>query len=81
MKRYRRIFTIVIDSLGIGSMDDSEEYGDINVNTFKHIWDTQNGLNIPNLRRLGLGNLCDITNDEVMGYALKLKEASVVKIL
>ncbi len=79
MKRYRRIFTIVIDSLGIGSMDDSEEYGDINVNTFKHIWDTQNGLNIPNLRKLGLGNLCDITNDEVMGYALKLKEASVGK--
>lgn len=79
MKRYRRIFVIVIDSLGIGPMDDSKEYGDIGVNTFKNVWNSQNGLNIPNLRRLGLGNLCDITNDDVMGYALKLKEASVGK--
>ncbi len=79
MKRYRRIFVIVIDSLGIGPMDDSKEYGDIDVNTFKNVWNSQNGLNIPNLRRLGLGNLCDITNDDVMGYALKLKEASVGK--
>lgn len=29
MKKYKRIFTIVIDSLGIGEMDDSKEYGDI----------------------------------------------------
>ena len=37
MKRYNRIFTIVIDSLGIGAMDDSKEYGDINVDTLGHI--------------------------------------------
>lgn len=27
MKRYKRIFTVVIDSLGIGAMDDAEKYG------------------------------------------------------
>ena len=37
MKRYKRIFTVVIDSLGIGAMDDAEKYGDIGVNTLGHI--------------------------------------------
>ncbi len=35
MKKYKRIFTIVIDSLGIGEMEDAKEYGDINVDTFR----------------------------------------------
>ena len=33
MKKYKRIFTIVIDSLGIGAMEDSEQFGDKGVNT------------------------------------------------
>jgi len=37
MKKYKRIFTIVIDSLGIGAMPDSEKYGDVGVNTLLHI--------------------------------------------
>lgn len=35
--KYRRIFTIVLDSLGIGAMPDSEKYGDIRVDTLGHI--------------------------------------------
>ena len=33
MKKYKRIFTIVIDSLGIGAMDDAEKYGDTGADT------------------------------------------------
>ena len=34
------------------------------------------GLEIPNLRRLGMGNLCGVTEDEAKGYARRLNEAS-----
>ena len=34
MKEYKRIFVIVMDSLGIGAMPDSEKFGDIGVDTF-----------------------------------------------
>ena len=37
MKKYKRIFTIVIDSLGIGEMEDSKQYGDIGVDTLGNI--------------------------------------------
>jgi phosphopentomutase len=79
MKRYKRIFTIVIDSLGIGEMPDSSLYGDKGVNTFNHIWESRGGLHIPNLRYLGLGNLTGVTQDEAMGYGIKLGEASIGK--
>ena len=38
MQRYKRIFTIVIDSLGIGAMADSEKFGDVGVNTLPITW-------------------------------------------
>ena len=63
MRKYNRIFLIVLDSLGIGAMADSEKFGDVGVNTFGHIWESQGGLEIPNLRRLGMGNLCGVTED------------------
>ena len=37
MKKYKRIFTIVLDSLGIGAMKDSEKFGDIGVDTLGNI--------------------------------------------
>ena len=37
MSKYKRIFVIVIDSLGIGAMPDSEKFGDVGVNTLGHI--------------------------------------------
>ena len=37
MGKYKRIFTIVLDSLGIGEMKDSPQYGDVGVNTLGHI--------------------------------------------
>lgn len=78
MKQYKRIFVIVLDSLGIGEMPDAEEYGDKGTNTLGHIWDYQKSLNIPNLRKLGLGNLLG-KNDQNIGYSVKLAEKSVGK--
>ena len=78
--RYKRIFLIVLDSLGIGAMPDAAEYGDAGTNTFVHIWERMQGLEIPNLRKLGMGNLCRVTEDkETLGYRLRLKEASTGK--
>ena len=83
MKRYKRIFTIVIDSLGIGAMDDSKEYGDINVDTLGHIAESVDSLNIANLQRMGIANLHKIKHvasiENPLGYQMKLKEASVGK--
>lgn len=60
MKKYKRIFAIVLDSLGIGEMDDSPNYGDCGVNTLGHIAENVEKLNIPNLQKLGIANLCDL---------------------
>ena len=57
MKEYKRIFVIVIDSLGIGAMPDSEKFGDIGVDTFGHILERMRTLDIPNLRKLVMLNL------------------------
>ena len=58
MQKYKRIFTIVLDSLGIGEMKDSPKYGDEGVNTLRHIAERTTDFNIPNLQKLGIANLC-----------------------
>ena len=52
MKKYNRIFVIVLDSLGIGAMPDSERFGDTDVDTFGHILERMQTLDIPNLTRI-----------------------------
>ena len=83
MKKYNRIFTIVIDSLGIGAMEDAKQYGDIDVDTLGHIAESVESLNIPNLQKMGIANLHKIKHVESvenpLGYQMKLKEASVGK--
>ena len=78
MKRYKRIFLIVLDSLGIGQMPDAKEYGDEGVNTLGNIWKIKKDLHIPNLRKLGLGRLM-AKDDKTLGYYMSLKEKSVGK--
>ena len=46
MGRFKRVFVIVMDSLGIGAMPDSEEYGDSGVDTLGHIAEARNGIKI-----------------------------------
>lgn len=57
MGKYKRIFTIVIDSLGIGAMPDAEAFGDAFVDTLGHIAERMDEFHIPNLQKLGLANL------------------------
>ncbi len=52
----KRVFLIVLDSLGIGEMPDSAEYGDVGVNTLKSISKSEK-FNITNLKKLGLFNI------------------------
>ena len=57
MYRYKRVFLIVMDSLGIGAMPDSDKFGDFGVDTLGHIAEKMDSFTIPNLRRLGMANL------------------------
>ena len=57
MKNYKRVFVIVLDSLGIGKTHDSEKFGDIDVDTLGHVSESVENFNIPNLQKLGLANL------------------------
>ena len=83
MKRYKRIFTIVIDSLGIGAMPDAREYDDEGTDTLGHIDDHMDPFHIPNLAGLGLTGLHPLNHAETVaepaGYYGRLLEASVGK--
>lgn len=57
MSAYKRIFVIVLDSLGIGALPDSENFGDVGVDTFGHILDKMETIEIPNLAKIGMLNL------------------------
>lgn len=57
MSAYKRIFVIVLDSLGIGALPDSENFGDVGVDTFGHILDKMGTIEIPNLAKIGMLNL------------------------
>lgn len=80
---YQRIFVIVLDSLGVGAMPDSKEYGDIGVDTFGHIGEKMGTMQIPNLQILGMANLHSIPGVEPvkqpLGVYTKLRERSIGK--
>lgn len=80
---YQRIFVIVLDSLGVGAMPDSKDYGDIGVDTFGHIGEKMGTMQIPNLQKLGMANLHSIPGVEPVKHPLgvytKLRERSLGK--
>ena len=83
MEKYKRIFTIVVDSLGIGAQFDAADYGDETADTLGHIDAKAEKLELPNLQRLGLGNLrtlkhvSSVTNP--LAYYARMEEASIGK--
>ena len=80
MKKYKRIFTVVIDSLGAGAMPDAEKFGDKGTDTLGHIAQSVSSFNIPNLQKLGIANLHNIDKvspvDDPEGRFAYLYEAS-----
>lgn len=80
MNKFQRIFIIVMDSLGVGAMPDSDRFGDIGVNTLGHISESVESLHIPNLQKLGMANLTPLKQVEAvqrpLGYYGKMREKS-----
>ena len=80
MKKYNRIFTVVIDSLGVGALADAAAYGDAGTDTLGHIAERMEQFQIPNLQKLGIANLHPLKQvapvEKPMGYFMKLNEAS-----
>lgn len=81
--RFKRIFLVVMDSVGIGEAPDAELFGDEGADTIGHIADKMNGLKMPNLGKLGLSNIRDIQGVDIaaqpLGYFSKMQEASTGK--
>ena len=80
MSKYKRIFIIVMDSLGIGPMDDAEKYGDAGADTLGHIVEQVPDIQMPNLKKLGMANIRPLSKMEPeanpIGRYGKLKEVS-----
>jgi phosphopentomutase len=57
VKQFKRVFLIVLDSVGIGELPDAKEYNDEGAHTLGHIAEKMNGLNVPNMAQLGLGHI------------------------
>jgi phosphopentomutase len=80
MAEFQRIFTIVIDSFGIGNAPDAAAFGDEGADTFGHIDESVEQLTLPNLRQLGLANLKPVKHvlpaEKPIGSYAALKEKS-----
>ncbi|MCX6345625.1 MAG: phosphopentomutase [Armatimonadetes bacterium] len=64
MNRINRAIIIVLDSVGVGEMPDAGEYGDFGSSTLPHVAEAVGGLRMPNMQRLGLGNIVSISGVE-----------------
>jgi phosphopentomutase len=56
----RRAFVVVLDACGVGALPDAADYGDEGTNTLAHVARAEDGLALPTLGRLGLGNITEI---------------------
>ena len=83
MKKYKRIFVIVMDSLGIGAADDAAAYGDAGTDTLGHIAERREKFVIPNLQKIGMANLHPLKQvapvEHPLGYYMEMKERSAGK--
>ncbi|XJZ26109.1 phosphopentomutase [Bacillota bacterium Lsc_1132] len=77
---FKRIFLIVMDSVGIGEAPDAEKFGDKGADTLGHIAEKMNGLHMPNIGKLGLSNIRPIKGiekaEKPLAVYTKMREAS-----
>ncbi|NQD66671.1 phosphopentomutase [Bacillus haikouensis] len=80
---YKRVHLIVMDSVGIGEAPDAEQFNDKGTDTLGHIAERMNGLNMPNMAKLGLSNIKQVKGvekaDSPLAFYTKMQEASVGK--
>ncbi|MGM0436705.1 MAG: phosphopentomutase [Bacillota bacterium] len=78
-----RAIIVVLDSVGIGELPDAGEYGDLGADTLGNMAKELNGLDLPNLEKMGLGKIKDIvgldSNIKADGSYGKMAEASAGK--
>lgn len=53
----KRVIWIILDSVGMGEQPDAARFGDVGTHTLGHVWAYNNGLKIPNMTKMGLGNI------------------------
>jgi len=58
--KIERATIVVLDSAGVGYLPDAEEFGDVGSNTIGNIAKHCGGIDLPNMQKLGLGNITDI---------------------
>lgn len=79
----RRVILIVLDSVGIGELPDAADYGDVGSDTLGNISKAVGGLRLPNMEKIGLGNITGIKNivkaEEPSGAFGKCAELSIGK--
>ncbi|WLR56469.1 phosphopentomutase [Mesobacillus subterraneus] len=77
---YKRVFLVVMDSVGIGEAPDAEKFGDKGSHTLGYIGEKMNGLKMPNMGELGLSNIEEIKGiapaEKPLAYYTKMEEAS-----
>ena len=77
--KFKRIFLIVLDSLGVGESSDAANYDDTGANTLKHVMSSYD-LFIPNLKKLGFENTINMNdNNEVDAYYTIARPTNVGK--
>ncbi|QNF27084.1 phosphopentomutase [Metabacillus sp. KUDC1714] len=80
VNRFKRIFLIVMDSVGIGEAPDANRFNDEGADTLGHIADYMNGLCLPNMEMLGLSNIREIKGvkklERPLAHYTKMEEAS-----
>ena len=64
----KKVILIVADSLGVGAMPDAAEYGDAGADTFGHIWQHCGRIDMPNLLRIGWGNMPEVSFHDLAIY-------------
>ncbi|WGV62431.1 phosphopentomutase [Brevibacillus brevis] len=81
--QYSRVFLIVMDSVGIGEQPDAPKFNDAGANTLGHIAERVAGFSLPNLQKLGLGNIAPLQNvapvAAPMAHYGKMQEISMGK--
>ena len=80
---FKRVFLVVMDSVGCGTAPLSHLYGDDGANTISHIAKATNGIHLPTLESFGYGNLTEIKgvnpNSNPIAYYGKADELSTGK--
>ncbi len=83
MNKLKRAILVVLDGVGVGANPDAHAYGDDGASSLEHCAQAVGGLELPNLGRIGLGNITPILGtpptDKALGSYGRMAEAATGK--